>query len=68
MTLERFADKLAGAKDQGINETTMRRLDVAREMFDKSRRLTPRATQTWRRWIIRATGAKSQTLTGPFRR
>src|SRR5262249_45064542 len=37
VTLEQFADKLAGAKERGISETTMRRLDVAREMFDKSR-------------------------------
>ncbi len=37
VTLERLGDKLAGAKEQGISETTMRRLDVAREIFDKSR-------------------------------
>ncbi len=37
VTLEQFGGKLAGAKERGISETMMRRLDVAQEMFNKSR-------------------------------
>jgi beta-phosphoglucomutase-like phosphatase (HAD superfamily) len=35
--LEQHAEQLAGAEEEGISESTMTRLDIARELFDKSR-------------------------------